>query len=302
MKNSVKSWSFLFSSFLFALPAFAQSDDQPTGLPGDNFDLRGALELFKQSSSPEDFEKLLNTESNHINNLDLNDDGDIDYIKVIDKADGDLHAFILQVAVSAEENQDIAVIELEKDGKESAIIQIIGDEDIYGESIIIEPSENEDAKPSKKGPFLESAMDDAIVVNVWAWPSVSFVYGPVYRPWLSPFRWAFYPTWWRPWRPLSWSVWHPYRIRYHRSFVVAPLHRTVRVHKVYTPARVTSVSVTRRHSTAVNNYRVTRKTTTVHANGPHGGHIDAKRTTTKVKGPKGGSAKVTKTKVKRGRN
>ena len=30
-----------------------------TGLPGDNFSLEGAIELFKQAGSPEEFEKLL---------------------------------------------------------------------------------------------------------------------------------------------------------------------------------------------------------------------------------------------------
>ena len=29
-----------------------------TGLPGDNFSLQGALEMFKKASSPEEFEKL----------------------------------------------------------------------------------------------------------------------------------------------------------------------------------------------------------------------------------------------------
>jgi hypothetical protein len=301
MKNLIKSWSLIASMLFLSLFSYAQSDDA-TGLPGDHFDLRGALDLFKKASSPEEFEKLLNTESNHVNNLDLNEDGDIDYVKVIDNADGDGHAFILQVAVSENENQDIAVIELEKDGKESAIIQIIGDEDIYGESIIVEPNGDEDKKSNKKGPYMDEGFDDIVVVNVWSWPSVSFIYGPVYRPWVSPFRWAFYPTWWRPWRPLTWSVFHPFRVRYHSAFVIAPIHRTVRVHNVYAPRRVSSVTVTRRHSTAVNNYRVTRKTTTVHARGPQGGHVDAKRTTTKVTGPRGNSAKVTKTKVKRGRN
>ncbi len=49
------------------------------------------------------------------------------------------HVFVLQVSVSATENQDIAVIEIEKTGTETAIIQIIGDEDIYGEQVIVEP-------------------------------------------------------------------------------------------------------------------------------------------------------------------
>ena len=51
------------------------------GTAGDHFSLEGALELFKKSDSPEDFEKMLNKETNFVNNLDLNEDEEIDYIK-----------------------------------------------------------------------------------------------------------------------------------------------------------------------------------------------------------------------------
>ena len=69
-------------------------------VPGDHFDLNGALDLFKKSESPESFEKALNTEGNFVNNLDLNGDGDIDYIQVVEKMEGDIHVLVLQVAVN----------------------------------------------------------------------------------------------------------------------------------------------------------------------------------------------------------
>ena len=84
-------------------------------LPGDNFSLQGALEMFKQSKTPEDFEKKLNTKDNYVNNLDLNQDGKIDYIRVIDKTKGDAHALVLRVAVNKSESQDVAVIGIEKE-------------------------------------------------------------------------------------------------------------------------------------------------------------------------------------------
>ncbi|MFZ1678269.1 MAG: hypothetical protein WAT91_13405, partial [Saprospiraceae bacterium] len=71
-----------------------QAGQDSTGLPGDNFSLQGALYLFQNSTSPEDFEKQLNTQSNNVNNLDLNGDNDIDYIRVIDKSDKNSHALI----------------------------------------------------------------------------------------------------------------------------------------------------------------------------------------------------------------
>ena len=64
----------------------AQGSDS-TGLPGDHFSLQGAVEMFKKAGSIEEFEKLINTQSNNVNNLDLNADGEIDYVSVIDKSD-----------------------------------------------------------------------------------------------------------------------------------------------------------------------------------------------------------------------
>jgi hypothetical protein len=287
----------------------ADSQNQPgvdsTGLPGDNFSLQGALQLFQNASSPEDFEKQLNTESNKVNNLDLNGDGDIDYIRVVDKSEKDLHAFILQVPVSETESQDIAVIELEKTGDTTAILQIIGDEEIYGEEVIVEPNgggdDEEDAafKNEKGGPnsnFYEYNGNFRIVVNVWGWPVVRFVYAPFYRPWVSPWRWLYYPAWWRPWRPLGWHLWHPFHIRHHHAFVRVHTHRVVHAHAIYRPVRVSSVTVRTRHSAAVGNYRVSRSKTTV--TGPRGNSVTKKTTT--VKGP-GGNVKARKTTVKRKR-
>jgi hypothetical protein len=129
---------------LAATSLYANTEQDSTGMPGDHFSLQGALDMFKNASSPEDFEKLINTSSKNVNNLDLNNDGEVDYIKVIDKPGNNVHAFILQVAVSETENQDIAVIELEKTGDTTAILQIIGDEDIFGEQVIVEASDEGD--------------------------------------------------------------------------------------------------------------------------------------------------------------
>jgi hypothetical protein len=291
---------------LFTMPVLAQQAGQDsTGLPGDNFSLHGALQLFKKAGSPEEFEKLLNTEDNSVNNLDLDGNGEIDYIRVIDKSDKDVHAFVLQVPVSGSESQDIAVIELEKTGAETAVIQIIGDEDIFGEEVIVEPGDESGTGflpadnyfgSTESGPAVNTEVDArGIVVNVWIWPSVRFIYGPVYRPWASPWRWRHYPGWWRPWRPHPFHVFHPRRLHYHRPFVVVHTHRVMRAHVVYKPFRTTSVTVRTRHSAAVNNYRVTRTRTTV--TGPRGN--SGTRTTTTVK--RNGKVKASRTTVKKRR-
>jgi hypothetical protein len=288
---------------VFAAQAQNQSGVDSTGLPGDNFSLHGALQLFQDAASPEAFEEAINKEGNHVNNLDLDEDGNTDYVQVISKMDKDAHVFVLQVAVSEKETQDIAVIELEKTGSETAMIQIVGDEDIYGEQIIVEPDSGDDAaaidfinNSNLSGPNASFEYDaPGVIINVWLWPSVRFVFAPAYRPWVSPWRWHYHPAWWKPWKPYRWNVWHPYRVHHHRSFVVVHTHRAVHAHRVYTPYRSSSTVVRTRHSASVNNYRVTRTKTAV--TGPRGNTTTVKKTT--VTGPRGN--KASKTKVKRHR-
>ncbi len=295
-------FSYLLAFSVLGGTANAQSDTDSTGLPGDDFSLEGALNLFKKSASPEEFEKLLNSESNHVNNLDLDGDGNTDYVRVVSKKDGNAHIFILQVPVNEKESQDIAVIELEKTGSERATLQIIGDEEIFGEETIVEPGGDDvsmiQSEPSHKGPYIESPDEtDGIVVNVWFWPCVRFVYAPSYTIWVSPWRWHYYPAWWRPWRPLGWHVYHPYRVRYRAGFVVVPTRRVVYAHRLYVPVRSSSVTVRTRTTIARNNYKVTRSRTTV--TGPRGNSVTRQHTT--VQG-RNGRVKASKTTVKRRRH
>ena len=99
----------LISSLLLGTMAFATEADS-TGLEGDNLDLSAVLEIFKESESPEDFEKKLNTESSNVNNLDLDGDGEVDYIRVVDSGDSTAHVLTLQVPVNESESQDVATI------------------------------------------------------------------------------------------------------------------------------------------------------------------------------------------------
>src|SRR5215510_12627235 len=126
---------------LLCLPAFSQSvaDSTLLGLPGDNLDLYAVLELFQQSKTIEDFEKSLNLEKTGINNLDLDLDKKVDFIKVVTKQDGDNFTFILQVDVSKTEKQDVAVILVSKDKDKKVTMQIVGDKDLYGKDYIVEP-------------------------------------------------------------------------------------------------------------------------------------------------------------------
>src|SRR5438128_3756202 len=129
----------LFSSICFSQ---TQTDSTLLGLPGDNLDLYAVLDLFQKSKTIEAFEKSLNDEKSKINNLDLNLDKKIDFIKVVTKKKDESYQFILQVDVSKSETQDVAVILLDKDKNKKVSLQIVGDEDLYGKDYVIEPKGN----------------------------------------------------------------------------------------------------------------------------------------------------------------
>src|SRR3954451_16244304 len=134
---------------LLSLQAFSQAKDQPKedttallGLPGDNLDLYAVLDLFQKSKTIEEFEKSLNDEKTKVNNLDLNLDKKIDFIKVTTKKKDESYTFILQVDVSKTETQDVAVILVDRDKDKKVSMQIVGDEDLYGKDYVIEPKGN----------------------------------------------------------------------------------------------------------------------------------------------------------------
>ena len=109
MKKSITTF-FVILAITFN---FAQESDSPE-FTGDNFSLEGALAMFKKANSLEEFEKMLNQEDNNINNLDLNNDGNIDYINVDDIKENDNHVIVLSTFVNEIEKQDIATIGIEK--------------------------------------------------------------------------------------------------------------------------------------------------------------------------------------------
>jgi hypothetical protein len=218
-------------------------------VPGDYFSLEGALHLFKQSASPEEFERLLNVPDSKVNNLDLNGDGVVDYIRVIDRNEGNVHAFILQAVLSPTEYQDVAVISLEKLANGKAVLQITGDADVYGIETIIEPTE--------EVRVMAGTSTSRVVVNVWTWPVVRYVYSPYYSVWVSPWHWHMRPVWWYSWRPIAYyeyyGYWQPYRPYYSRCYT----HRIVYAQHIYRPYRTSSPVYYKRHHTHLAHYRST---------------------------------------------
>lgn len=192
---------------LLCQSAFSQTknpgaSDQDTtellGLPGDNLDLYAVLTLFQKSKTIEAFEKSLNDEKTGINNLDLDLNKKVDFIKVTTKKDGDAFAFTLQVDVKKDETQNVATILVNKDKQDKVSIQAVGDEDIYGKDYVIEPKGNSSvtANPGYTG-------ENPVTVNVPAQqvtvvqsaPIVQYVYSPAYVPYYPPYYYGFYPPW-----------------------------------------------------------------------------------------------------------
>ncbi|MCO4294428.1 hypothetical protein NF867_16320 [Solitalea sp. MAHUQ-68] len=184
---------------LLSQPLFAQEEEgKELGLPGDNLDLYAVLALFQKSKTIEDFEKQLNAEKTGINNLDLNLDKKVDFIKVVTKKDGDSFTFILRVDVTKTESQDVAVILVDKNKDKKVSLQIVGDEELYGKNYVIEPSKTDTpaqtANPAYKGadPVTVSAPATTTVV-VETQPIVQYVYSPAYVPYYPPYYYGYYP-------------------------------------------------------------------------------------------------------------
>jgi hypothetical protein len=188
---------------LSGLTAFSQNEAATgeLGLPGDNLDLYAVLDLFQKSKTIEDFEKSLNDEKTKINNLDLNDDKKVDFIKVETKKDGDDFTFILRDPISKTETQDVAVIIVSKDKNKKISLQIIGDKDLYGKDYIVEPSPKGSggvtANPAYTGaePVTVNVPASTTTIVVEQAPIVQYVYSPAYVPYYPPYYYGYYPPW-----------------------------------------------------------------------------------------------------------
>jgi hypothetical protein len=195
------------------------NQNESLGLPGDNLNLYAVMKLFQDSKTLEEFEQRLNDPNSTINNLDLNGDNLVDYIKVIDNVDGDVHNIVLQVAVSPKENQDVAVFTVQRFHNGQVQIQLTGDEQLYGKDYIIEPVNSEANRGETPNPGYSGntrTVNDQ--VQVATWPLVSFIFLPTYSAWHSSWYWGYYPSYWHPWRPFSWNYYYGYQYNWNHYY------------------------------------------------------------------------------------
>ena len=268
--KSIYALILLTGMSLLAYPAFSQAENQPVndtallGLPGDNLDLFAVLNLFQKSKTIEDFEKSLNEEKTAINNLDLNLDNKVDFIKVVTKQDGNDFTFVLQVDVSEKEIQDVAVILVSKDKEGKVAMQIVGDKDLYGKNYVIEPrpaAPAVTANPAYTGPdpVTVTVADPATttVVVVESAPIVQYVYSPVYVPYYPPYYYAYYPPYYNPYTVMAVSVYHHNNYYHHHGYHGGGYGNTVVIHNEnnynnYNNSRNSSNTVN--HNNANGNY------------------------------------------------
>lgn len=173
------------------------------GLPGDNLNLYAVMNLFQESETLETFERALNDPEQMINNLDLNGDGYVDYLMVLDYADGNVHNIVLRVALNEKDYQDVAVFVVEKLRDGAVLVQLIGDEALYGENYIIEPIYAERPNPGytgNRGTPARTGVVTTTYYEVAAWPMVSYIYGPTYVVYRPSWHYGYYPVYWQPWR------------------------------------------------------------------------------------------------------
>jgi len=236
----------------------------PTSEAAEGLDLHVVSELFKDSENLEEFEKSLNDPDTGVNNLDLDDDGNVDFIRVVEQVADDTHIIILQVALGENEFQDVCTIEVEKAGEEQYNMQVHGNEMVYGADYYVAPT----------------------VVHIHTWPLIGWIYRPYYRPYRSAFYFGVYPRWWRPYRHVTVNVYRTRTVRFTRRTTFA-VTRTSRVRTV------TRVNYKPRSSVLV------KKKTTVTRSGKGGKKVTTTKKVKKTTVKKGGKKTTVKKRGKK---
>jgi hypothetical protein len=143
----------------------------------DNLDLRAVASMFGESANLQDFERRLNDPKYQISNLDLNDDNEVDYLRVIESVENRTHVVIIQAVLDRDVYQDVATIDVERDNYNKVNVQVVGNTYLYGDNYIYEPV---------------YSVAPVIYSSFWV---------TNYRPYYSTWGWNVYPTYYAAWRP-----------------------------------------------------------------------------------------------------
>ena len=163
-------------------------------------DLQAVAAAFAQSNSVREFESLINNASYIISNLDLNNDGYVDYLRVLETIEGRNHVFLIQAVLAMDVYQDVATIVVENPGYYDYHIEIVGAPYIYGPSYIIRPV------------FVQRPV------------ILPFLCTISYERWHSPWYWGHFPSYYR--RPA------PVYLNHYQAYVRTFMTNHVYCHEV----------------------------------------------------------------------
>ena len=159
----------------------------------DNLDLKAIGIIFGKAKNLEEFEEMINDWRNPISNLDLNYDGEVDYLRVLESSEGKTHIIVIQAVLAPDIYQDVATLIATKK-KNKPVVQIIGDPYIYGVNYIVEPV------------YIYTP-----VIYNWFW-------GPAYVRWYSPYYWGYYPVYYRNYYCVSYDDYYYYLRGYYSDY------------------------------------------------------------------------------------
>jgi hypothetical protein len=237
----------------------------------DNLDLRAVADIFGDSRNLADFERRLNDPEFQISNLDLNDDNEVDYLRVIETVESNIHVVIIQSVLARDVYQDVATIDIERNQSNKIQVQIVGNEYMYGPNYIYEPV------------YYSTPV---IYASFWSYN---------YRPYVSNWYWNYYPTYYTAWNP--YPVFR-YRnnininLNFNNSYNYVDYRRSTRAVVVYNTCRSNgyerqnpNYSFSRRNSEVTNRYELDqRRGTRNTANYSRGGNDSNREITSRRTG------------------
>lgn len=140
----------------------------------DQLDLKAVGSLLAKAKDTEDFEKQLNSKETGINNLDLNGDGKVDYIKVEEFHEGDIRGLNLTSEPKPGVVKEIATIKIEKkeNSPEKAVVETRGNPELYGQ-----------------GAYYHSPWS-----GIGTGLMLGYLFSGGHRPWSSPYSYGHYPS------------------------------------------------------------------------------------------------------------
>jgi hypothetical protein len=229
MKKLLAGFAAVMLALMPGASAAAASQEGAVTVTADSdaaagLDLHAVAELFKDSENLEKFERALNNSDTGVNNLDVNGDGQVDFIRVTEKSAGDTRLVVLQAVLGEDDFQDVATIAVEREGA-GYNLHVQGEATIYGESVYVVPASR----------------------DFGAWNVVRWLFRPDYRPYVSFYTYRTLPAWWVARRPVAVAA---YRARTtvfvgRRNFVASRTFTVKTVNRIAYHSRASALVVRR---------------------------------------------------------